>query len=604
MATSPMTKVVAHLRKTALLQEYARSTDEYLLEAFLAHRDEAAFEALVRRYGSMVLGICRRVLRRRHDAEDAFQATFLVLIRKAGSIRKRELLVNWLYGVAYRTALHARRSAVRREAKERRVSDMASKQVAQDDAIQELLPYLDQELSQLPDKYRVPIILCDLEGKARRAAAQQLNLPERTLSTRLARARVMLAKRLSHHGMPFSCTSAMLATSKSLIPSSVPHPLLSSTVQMATPVLAATAISTGAISSKVAVLTEGVLRVMLLTKLKKLTLVFLVLSMITCFGEPLLRRTTVALAGHDTNATTVATDVNDTKDGGQAKNKATTTIDPLDLALTASLKAKEVRSAKGTGTFEVLVQERQDKEPKLRTKATFQMFYDRGKYLLRFDYQTKLIWTTRQDELGKVSEPRLLEWKPKEYVVLYDGTDVYGITYREGAKPSGSMVEVYSRMPVPGTHWILRDPARLGLQVTNVEKLIENLGRRAITMKQLPKGGYLGKYFLKESPSHAEFEIRPEVGFNITAGRVYNPDNPRPITTYALSWKKMKGNWYADRLVREFDRRGMAKDGTLERAIVQYSEYMPNASVDPSVFQFESLHIPADARTFDRRPPE
>src|SRR5256885_822544 len=114
MATSPLQKVVDHLHRVALLQEAARFTDEELLEGFLTRHENAAFEALVRRHGPMVLGVCRRVLRDRHDADDAFQATFLVLIRKAASISKRERLVNWLYGVAQRTAWQARKQAVRR----------------------------------------------------------------------------------------------------------------------------------------------------------------------------------------------------------------------------------------------------------------------------------------------------------------------------------------------------------------------------------------------------------------------------------------------------------------------------------------------------------
>src|SRR5579863_8539564 len=164
----------------------------------------------------MVLGVCRRVLHDRHDAEDAFQATFLVLIRKAASIGKRELLANWLYGVAHRTALKARKGAARRRAKERQVRDMAQTQVAGDEAIEKMLPLLDQELSRLPDKYRVPIILCDLEGKTRRAAAQQLDLGEKTFSTRLDRARVMLAKRLARHGTILSSSALALAISQNM----------------------------------------------------------------------------------------------------------------------------------------------------------------------------------------------------------------------------------------------------------------------------------------------------------------------------------------------------------------------------------------------------
>src|SRR5205085_888059 len=121
MATPPLSRVVSHLRRVALLQGGAGLSDEKLLECFLAHGENAAFEALVRRHGPMVLAVCRRVLHDRHDAEDAFQATFLILIRKAASIGKREFLANWLYRVAHRTALQTHKSTTKRRAKERQV---------------------------------------------------------------------------------------------------------------------------------------------------------------------------------------------------------------------------------------------------------------------------------------------------------------------------------------------------------------------------------------------------------------------------------------------------------------------------------------------------
>ena len=155
-----------------------------------ASKDEAAFEALVRRHGPMVLGVCRRVLRNHHDAEDAFQATFLVLVRKAASIVPREMVANWLYGVAYRTALKARSMIARQRVRERQVTEMPEPEAAEpDDCWRDLQPLLDQELSRLPDKYRVPIVLCDLEGKTGKEAARQLGWPEGTVASRLARGR-------------------------------------------------------------------------------------------------------------------------------------------------------------------------------------------------------------------------------------------------------------------------------------------------------------------------------------------------------------------------------------------------------------------------------
>src|ERR1019366_565713 len=124
MPTRWMSTVIQHLRKTIGLQDEAGLTDAQLLERFIAHRDEAAFAALVRRHGSMVMGVCLRAVRNYQDAEDAFQATFLVLVRKANSIASRGMLANWLYGVAYNTALKAKASNVKRQAKEKQVTTM------------------------------------------------------------------------------------------------------------------------------------------------------------------------------------------------------------------------------------------------------------------------------------------------------------------------------------------------------------------------------------------------------------------------------------------------------------------------------------------------
>jgi RNA polymerase sigma factor (sigma-70 family) len=268
MATSQGKRVIDHLRRAVLAGEGAGLSDGQLLTCFIEHRDEVAFEALVRRHGPMVLGVCRRVLRSLPDAEDAFQATFLVLVRKAAAIQLREAVANWLYGVAYNVALKARTLNARRASSERQVVEMPEPEAApQEDLWHDLQPLLDQELSRLPGKYRLPLVLCDLEGKSRKDAAQQLRLPEGTLSSRLTRARAKLAGRLSRRGLalPGAALGAVLA--QQAAPACVPAPLLSSTVQSAMIFVAGSAAG-GVISTPVAALTEGVLKVMLRRKMK------------------------------------------------------------------------------------------------------------------------------------------------------------------------------------------------------------------------------------------------------------------------------------------------------------------------------------------------
>jgi RNA polymerase sigma factor (sigma-70 family) len=239
-----------------------------LLEDYLSRRDEAAFAALVRRHGPMVWGVCRRVLGNFHVAEDAFQATFLVLVRKAASVVPREMLANWLYGVAHRTAVKARAAAARRKGRERQVTEMPDPSDSEHDPCRDVLPLLDEELGRLPDKYRDVIVLCDLEGKTRKEAARQIGVPEGTVAGRLARARAMLAKRLTQRGMALSGGALAAVLAREVASGGVPPSVVSSTIKAASLFAAGRAAATGVVSAPVAALTEGVLTGMLLNKLK------------------------------------------------------------------------------------------------------------------------------------------------------------------------------------------------------------------------------------------------------------------------------------------------------------------------------------------------
>ena len=184
--------------------------DGQLLEQFIATHNEAAFEVLLDRHGPMVWGICRRVLGDYHDAEEAFQAAFLTLVRKAASVSPRESVGNWLYGVARRTALKVKATSARRRAREGRLSRIRELELSPHDPWHELVPFLDQELGRLPDRYRSPIVLCDLGGQTRSQAARQLGWPEGTVASRLARGEQLLASRLTRRGLALS-TGALSA---------------------------------------------------------------------------------------------------------------------------------------------------------------------------------------------------------------------------------------------------------------------------------------------------------------------------------------------------------------------------------------------------------
>jgi RNA polymerase sigma factor (sigma-70 family) len=275
MASKHLSQMLQQLRKAVLLHDGAGLTDGQLLDCFVEHRDEAALATLVKRHGPMVWGVCHRLLRNLHDAEDAFQATFLVLVRKAASVKPKEMVGNWLYGVAHQTALKAQQTAAKRRARERQVTEMPEAAVIEHNLWNDLQPLLDHELSRLPNKYRVAIVLCDLEGKTRKEVALRLGLPEGTVGSRLARARTMLAKRLAQHGLALSSGALAAALSQNVGSASVPTSVLSSTIKAAT--VFAAGQSAGLISVQVAALTEGVMNTMLLNKLKIATAVLALL---------------------------------------------------------------------------------------------------------------------------------------------------------------------------------------------------------------------------------------------------------------------------------------------------------------------------------------
>jgi RNA polymerase sigma factor (sigma-70 family) len=256
----------------------ADQSDRQLVEQFLARHDEAVFEAIVRRHGPMVYRVCRRVLQHHHDAEDAFQATFLLLPQQLRRVRKHASLASWLHGVAHRVALKARAGAATRRRHEQQAGafqDMPADEVSWG----EVRTVLDAEMAALPEKWRQPLILCYLEGRTQDEAAAQMGCSKRTLRRRLAEARAALGRRLNRRGVvgPAALSAVLLSE---CVARAVPSGLLGSTVEAAT-LIAAGGAATAAVSAKVVALTEGVMNAMFASKVKIVAAMLLLVGAIS-----------------------------------------------------------------------------------------------------------------------------------------------------------------------------------------------------------------------------------------------------------------------------------------------------------------------------------
>jgi RNA polymerase sigma-70 factor (ECF subfamily) len=288
--------VLHHIQKLAGVQAAAALPDGDLLGRFVGQRDEAAFTALVERHGPMVLGVCRRVLRHAHDAEDACQAAFLVLARKAASIRKKDALASWLYGVAYHVATNLRRDLARRGGREAPLADTAAPDPAGEVTWREVQAVLDKELARLPEKYRAPLVLCYLEGKTRDEAAQLLGWSVGSFRGRLERGRELLRARLTRCGLGLSAALLANALGQAAAAAASPPTRVLATVKAAS-LLAAGRAAAEVISVQVAALIEGVLRHMVLTKLARLMTVVLGVALVVLGGGLLLQHRAAAHPG-------------------------------------------------------------------------------------------------------------------------------------------------------------------------------------------------------------------------------------------------------------------------------------------------------------------
>jgi HlyD family secretion protein len=260
-----VTTVVKSVRTLLEVGTAAGLPDGQLLERYRLRRDdaaEAAFGALVERHGPMVLRVCRGVLHDSHDAEDAFQATFLILARKAGAIRKRDSVASWLFGVARHVAGRARAQRQRRAIHEGQGGTMGQEYARSSDLPLELVPEVQEEIDRLPERYRAPIVLCYLEGLTQEETASQLRLPASTVRVRLMRARARLRERLIRRGLaPASLAGLSASRAESAIPASLADKTIKAAVHLALGKAAG-------VSAPVAALVKGVIKAMFLTKLK------------------------------------------------------------------------------------------------------------------------------------------------------------------------------------------------------------------------------------------------------------------------------------------------------------------------------------------------
>ena len=279
MVSGQLSSFGRQIRGMMLADDVAGLSDADLVGRFVATHDAAAFEALVRRHGPMVLGVCRRMLADLNDAEDAFQAVFVVLLRRIDSIDRPQLLANWLYGVAGRTARELRTRQGRRRGREQQAMDVPDTRPTDGDHWADVRPVLDEELERLPEKYRVPVVLCDLQSRSRKQAAEQMGLPEGTVSSRLARAREILRRRLTHRGLTLSAAGLAALLSAEGASAALPPTLARATVDAILASAAGTA-TAGALSAPVVALSEGVLEAMFVTKLKLTTALVLTVAML------------------------------------------------------------------------------------------------------------------------------------------------------------------------------------------------------------------------------------------------------------------------------------------------------------------------------------
>lgn len=271
MATKSLNGVLKHLRVIAAVQTSRTASDRELLGRFVETNDESAFTVLLERHGPLVQAVCRRALANAHDAEDACQATFLVLARKAASIKKTTSLGSWLHGVACRVAVTLKRDLGRRRRRERGVPERAAPDPAAEVSWREVQSILDEEIERVPERYRTPLVLCYLDGKTRDEAAAELGLSPGKLHGFLERGREMLRQRLAGRGLTLSAALLATALSASATHAALPATFVIASAKAALAVASGQPLAANLVAESVLTLTQGVLKSMFLTKVKLAT---------------------------------------------------------------------------------------------------------------------------------------------------------------------------------------------------------------------------------------------------------------------------------------------------------------------------------------------
>jgi RNA polymerase sigma factor (sigma-70 family) len=289
MATADPSHFFRRLARGMAAETLTDRPDRELVERFLAGHDESVFEALMRRHWPMVYRVCWRVLQHPQDAEDAFQATFLLLAQKLRSVRKRDSLASWLHGVAHRVALQARDQAARRRRHER-LAAVAEAVPPDEITWKQVRTALDGELTRLPERLRLPLILCYLEGHTQDEAAQRLGWSKSTLVRRLQDARAALGRRLRRKGFVWPAAVSGVLLCDCLAPALPAHGIISTTVEAAACLAAGRTVATGLISNKAAALAQGAVQAMFL---KNLAVAVLLLATV-CLGAGVLLCRTLA----------------------------------------------------------------------------------------------------------------------------------------------------------------------------------------------------------------------------------------------------------------------------------------------------------------------